>query len=92
MVIRYVALEGPESGTYFRGRGKIVRGVAEIAVPDSFRMVTDAEGLSIQVTPIGEMATVAVWRIGLDEDRREGLPERRVLLHWSTACEGATSI
>ena len=67
MVIRYVALEGPESGTYFRGRGKFVRGVAEIAVPDSFRMVTDTEGLSIQVTPIGEMATVAVSSIGLDK-------------------------
>ena len=67
MVIRYVALEGPESGTYFRGRGKFVRGVAEIAVPDSFRMVTDSEGLSIQVTPIGEMATVAVSSIGLEK-------------------------
>ena len=29
-------------------------------------MVTDAESLSIQVTPIGDMATVAVVRIGLD--------------------------
>ena len=67
MVIRYVSLEGPESGTYFRGRGKFVRGVAEITVPDSFRMVTDTEGLSIQVTPIGEMATVAVSSIGLEK-------------------------
>jgi hypothetical protein len=67
MVIRYVSLEGPESGTYFRGRAKFVRGVAEIAVPDSFRMVTDAEGLSIQVTAIGEMATVAVSSIGLEK-------------------------
>lgn len=29
-------------------------------------MVTDPEGLSIQVTPIGQLATVAVLRMGLD--------------------------
>jgi hypothetical protein len=66
MVIRYVALEGPESGTYFRGRGKFQNGLATIEVPEDFRMVTDSEGLSIQVTPIGQMATVAVMTIGLD--------------------------
>ena len=66
MVIRYVALEGPESGTYFRGKGRFRNGLAAIEVPEDFRLVTDAEGLSIQVTPIGEMATVAVVRIGLD--------------------------
>ena len=65
-VIRYVALEGPESGTYFRGRGKFKNGVATIDVPEDFRMVTDAEGLSVQITPIGGMASVGVLRIGLD--------------------------
>lgn len=66
MVIRYVALEGPESGTYFRGRGKFERGIATIEVPESFRLVTDSEGLSVQVTPIGDMASVAVASIGLE--------------------------
>ncbi|HMF10301.1 MAG TPA: hypothetical protein VKJ00_14275, partial [Thermoanaerobaculia bacterium] len=61
--IRYVALEGPESGTYFRGRGTFQNGLAVIDVPESFRLVTDPEGLSVQVTPIGAMATVAVLRI-----------------------------
>jgi hypothetical protein len=65
-VIRYVTLEGAEAGTYFRGKGKFERGVAVIEVPEDFRMVTAAEGLSIQVTPIGDMATVAVQSIGLD--------------------------
>jgi hypothetical protein len=64
--IRYVALEGPEFGTYFRGKGRFRNGLATIAVPEDFRLVTDAEGLSIQVTPIGDMATVAVVSIGLD--------------------------
>jgi hypothetical protein len=66
MVIRYVSLEGNESGTYFRGRAKFQNGVATIDVPEDFRFVTDRDGLSIQVTPIGQMATVAVESIGLD--------------------------
>ena len=64
--IAYVALEGPEAGTYFRGQGRLQNGLAEIAVPESFRMVTDPEGLSVQVTPIAEMATVAVVSIDLN--------------------------
>jgi hypothetical protein len=65
--IRFVSLEGNEAGTYFRGRGKFERGLARIGVPEEFRMVTGAEGLGIQVTPIGEMASVAVVRINLNE-------------------------
>jgi hypothetical protein len=65
-VIRYVSLEGPEAGTYFRGRGRFERGIATIELPDNFRMVTDPESLSIQVTPIGEITGVAVVRIGID--------------------------
>jgi hypothetical protein len=65
-MIRYTSLEGNEAATYFRGRGKFERGIAVIEVPDDFRIVTAAEGLSIQVTPIGEMASVAVQSIGLE--------------------------
>jgi hypothetical protein len=66
-MIRFVSLEGNEAGTYFRGKAKFERGLARIPVPEDFRMVTDPEGLSIQVTPIGDMASVAVVRIDLDE-------------------------
>jgi hypothetical protein len=59
-VIRYAALEGPESGTYFRGSARTVRGQAVIEVPESFRMVTDDEGLTVHVTPVGDLATMAV--------------------------------
>jgi hypothetical protein len=52
-VIRYVALEGPEAGTYFRGRGRFQNGQAVIDVPESFRIVSDEEGLTVQITPIG---------------------------------------
>jgi hypothetical protein len=65
--IRYVSLEGNEAGTYFRGRAKFERGLARIPVPEDFRLVTDPEGLTVQITPIGEMASVAVVRVGLDE-------------------------
>jgi hypothetical protein len=66
-VIRYISLEGPEAGTYFRGRGKFDRGTARIVVPEDFRMVTDDEGLTVQITPIGGMATVGVIRADLNE-------------------------
>lgn len=66
-VIGYISLEGPEAGTYFRGRARFERGVARITVPDHFRMVSDPEGLSVQVTPVGSMATVAVISVSLNE-------------------------
>jgi hypothetical protein len=66
-VIQYISLEGAEPGTYFRGKGKFERGVARIAVPEDFRMVTDEEGLSVQVTPIGGMASVGVMKVDLNE-------------------------
>lgn len=65
--IVYIALEGNEAGTYFRGKGRFTGRTAVIDVPEDFRFVTDTEGLSIQVTPIGDLATVAVVSIGLDE-------------------------
>ncbi len=65
-VIRYVSLEGPESGTYFRGSAQVVGGSAVIDVPESFRMVTDAEGLTVQVTPIGDLAMMAVMSKDLE--------------------------
>jgi hypothetical protein len=67
LAIKYVSLEGREAGTYFRGKGRFERGLARIAVPEDFRIVTAEEGLSIQLTPIGEMASVAVVRIDLHE-------------------------
>jgi hypothetical protein len=67
-VIRYVSLEGPEAGTYFRGRGKFHDGRAVIDVPDSFRMVTDTDGLTVQITPIGaELTTANVVSASLDQ-------------------------
>ncbi len=65
--IRYVSLEGPEAGTYFRGTGHTRNGFATIRVPESFRMVTDERGLTVVVTPIGELAQIATISKSLDE-------------------------
>src|SRR5262249_52876755 len=66
-VIRYVSLEGPESGTYFRGSAQIVHGRAVISVPEDFRMVTDSEGLTVQLTPVGAPARMYVVSEDLGE-------------------------
>jgi hypothetical protein len=65
-VIRYVSLEGPEAGTYFRGRGRFVNRQAVIDVPESFRLVTDEEGLTVHITPMGGVASVGVMSASLD--------------------------
>lgn len=64
-VIRYISLEGPEVGTYFRGRAALENREAIIDVPESFRLVTEEEGLSVQVTPIGAAANLWIKEIGL---------------------------
>jgi hypothetical protein len=70
--IKYVALEGPEAGTYFRGKGRIVGGQAIVEVPDTFRMVTDEDGLTVQVTPIGRSVSLSVVSYDLNAIVVEG--------------------
>jgi hypothetical protein len=64
--IRFVCLEGPESGTYFRGSGRVAGGFATIEVPESFRDVTDENGLTVVATPVGGPGSIWVVRKGLD--------------------------
>jgi hypothetical protein len=63
----FVAMEGPEAGTYFRGRGRFEGRTAVIVVPESFRLVTEEEGLTVQITPIGRAAAVGVVSMGLNQ-------------------------
>ena len=65
--IHFVCLEGNESGTYFRGTGNLLDGRALIEVPEDFRLVTDAEGLTVQLTVVG--APVTTWIESQDLDR-----------------------
>jgi hypothetical protein len=65
--IRYVSLEGPEAGTYFRGTGRTANGFATVEVPESFRMVTAEQGLTVVVTAHGELAQIACISKSLDK-------------------------
>ena len=65
--IRYVSLEGPEAGTYFRGSGRTVNGLATIDVPESFRLVSAEAGLTVVVTATGELAQIATISKSLDK-------------------------
>jgi hypothetical protein len=49
-----VALEGGEAGTYVRGSGQLQRGKAVLALPEHFGLVTDHDGLTVQLTPRGQ--------------------------------------
>ena len=77
--IRFVCLEGNESGTYFRGKTRLVNGRAEIPVPEAWRLVTGAEGITVQVTPIRSFARLSIW-----EASRE-----RILVRGTEDCEFA---
>ena len=64
--IRYISLEGPHTEVYFRGTAQVFQGVTRIAVPQDFLFVADAATYSTLVTPVGDMATVAVLTEGPD--------------------------
>lgn len=55
--IRYISLEGNEAGTYFRGTARLEGGRAIIEVPEDFRLVTEEVGMTVQVTPLGDVRT-----------------------------------
>jgi hypothetical protein len=65
--IRFVCLEGNESGTYFRGSARSVDGRAVIDVPEEFRLVTNHEGMTVQLTAVGARADLWIEARGLDQ-------------------------
>lgn len=77
--IAYVALEGPEAGTYYRGTAKTVGGEAVIELPSHFSKVTEAEGLTVQLTPLGGWSRLYVEEmtpervVVRDAEARDGL-------------------
>ena len=87
-VIRYVSLEGPEAGTYFRGRGVLEGGRAVIDVPESFRMVTDADGLTAQVTVMGRPTTIGVSSLDLNQVVVEGTRD----VEFPTSCRASEGL
>jgi hypothetical protein len=57
--INFACLEGNESGTYFRGSIRVQGGVATVVVPESFRLVTEADSVTATATAVG--APALVW-------------------------------
>ncbi len=58
--IVYVSLEGPEAGTYIRGTAQLTNGEAVIELPEHFSLVTNDQGLTVQLTPFGELLQLYV--------------------------------
>jgi hypothetical protein len=59
--IVFTCLEGNESGTYFRGSARLTGGRAEIAIPEEWRLASEAQGITVQVTPIRSFARLMVF-------------------------------
>lgn len=64
--IRYASLEGNVVGTYFRGTANLVHGRATMVVPADFRMVSAADGVTVQLTAIGHPANIYCTTRSLD--------------------------
>lgn len=64
--VQFVCLEGNESGTYFRGRGRLVNRRAEIRIPEEWQAVTEEENITVQLTPVGSFTA----RLGVLEQTR----------------------
>lgn len=61
--IMFIATEADEALTATRGRIRLERGLATIKLGGHFMQVSEPEGWTVQLTPVGEMANLAVVRI-----------------------------
>ena len=61
--IVFVSTEADEVLTATRGRIVFQRGLAVIKLSEAFMMASEAEGWSVQLTPIGQMASIAVVKM-----------------------------
>ncbi len=59
-VILYSSIEGRTVDNFFRGTARFVNHEAVIEVPEDFRIVTDEDGLTVQLTPVGGFASMYI--------------------------------
>jgi len=76
--IQFICLEGNESGTYFRGTAKLAAGRTEIPIPKEWKLVTEADGITVQVTPVGSLTA----RLAVMTKSRE-----RIVVEGTEDCE-----
>ena len=58
--MKFVCLEGNENGTYFRGRARLIKGEAAISIPHEWFLVSEPDGITVQVTALGVPAILYV--------------------------------
>lgn len=58
--IHYAAPEGPEVGTYLRGTARLSGGEAVVELPAHFAKLTEARGITVQLTPVGAWSRLYV--------------------------------
>ena len=58
--ILYSTVEGRTVDTTFRGTARLIDHTAMIEVPEDFRMVTDEEGVTVQITPVGAYSQIYI--------------------------------
>ena len=58
--LHYIALEGPEAGTYYRGSARTVNGEVVIELPGYFSRITESEKMTVQLTPNGKWGQMYV--------------------------------
>ena len=51
--LRYVCLEGPEAGVYFRGRVRNSDFTVDIPLPSYWKYLVDVDSITVQLQPIG---------------------------------------
>lgn len=81
-VIRFVCLEGNESGTYFRGKASLIGGVVELPIPEEWRLVTESEGITVQLTSIQSFSRLAAWEVSRE----------RIVVRGTEDCEFAYQV
>jgi hypothetical protein len=74
-VVQFVCLEGNESGTYFRGSTRLSGGVAEIPIPEEWRLVSETDGITVQLTPRGSPTVLYVTEQSRDRIVVQGTPD-----------------
>lgn len=66
--IQYVSNESPEVALKIRGKATLTKGNATIQLPYHWELVTEIEGITIQLTPIDDCYGLFVPRVGMRRD------------------------
>lgn len=66
--IQYASVEAPEIILKIRGRATLVKGTATIQLPHHWGLVTETEGITIQLTPVDDCYGLFAPRVGMRRD------------------------